>query len=85
MATEIIVYRNPLEKAIWDSISGGNLAFGITAALTIMAGILTYAYAEQAYRTYRGRGLRYCFRYLVWAAFWAVACGFLASATHGMI
>lgn len=41
-AQEIILYRNPAEKAIWDAMSGGEIfPFMVAAAVFIVAFIVT--------------------------------------------
>lgn len=42
MTQEIIVYRNPAEKAMWDAMSGGEaFPFMVAAAIFILAFVLT--------------------------------------------
>lgn len=42
MTQEIIVYRNPVEKAMWDAMSGGEVfPFMVGGAIFIVAFILT--------------------------------------------
>lgn len=46
MATEIIVYRNPVEAVFWHAIMAGDLFLGFS--FTVMAVILMYTYIKMS-------------------------------------
>lgn len=55
-SNSIIVYRNPLERAIWESDLGFKLATGIGLSLAVV--FLTNWLCEKYNRRFRGVGLQ---------------------------
>ena len=59
----VIVYRNPLEAAIWESLMGGGGVVFFAVLLIGLVGVLTYVGIEKmharAYRRWRATGRPY--------------------------
>lgn len=49
----IIVYRNPLEAAIWESMMGGGALIFILVMGIALVGVCTYAAIERAFNRNR--------------------------------
>jgi hypothetical protein len=49
----IVVYRNPLEAAIWEGLMGGGWMFIVVLIVATLAGVWVYTAIEASYRRHR--------------------------------